>query len=397
KEVIGTDVIEDVFKYAKGSAPVTLAENVILKNLDPETGDIFYLIKSDTVINTDIIVNDDKKDSDATLTDPVYDEFLAANDNDQTKTYNAYYDALLEYYQKLSRDEIRKKLKVENAFTLYNLFYKSSTGEEIALGKDIYDIYSSDFPSKSACFSTVDLENMEKLSLSEINEIYNCDLRTGINAKLKVMLNIATAKNPPQAVLSTALFDANNYVMLSHVAKNQKGIYLLTRENAADPSSTLNFVPFNDIGNPRVISTGVSRLVPNELDGNALFFTDINLSNNTATLYSTNGTERKKLVENGATDMSIQNDDTLLFYKNYDANLQSGTLFSLYKGVTTQISEEVNAYKWESKNNIYLLTSVNAETGAGKLYHYNGQDLTLIDENVSSIIYPASCLENNKQ
>lgn len=354
-----------------------------------DSGEIYYTqekeLLSDPMSNW---VIDDKKDSDAKITQP---EYPFSSDYSTYSAYEAakeYYDDVLwpAWEEKVNRDSLREQIAREtltiSAYTL--CYYDGEDSKEIADVKDEYiDAVCGEKPMVAV--TVLNEVNLQQVKLSEIESVWD--------VRYEVM---------DTDVGSAALVIGNKLVDLKHedaddirFVKDGSLVYYTT--DYSEEEETYDLYKASISGD----KLGKAERVDSNVEGYAVLL-------NGSVLYTKDVVQTKEETEDGGTRTSStfdlymdgekidsdvggvrpQKDGTVLYMTDMDADEECATLKCYKKGKKTKIADDVYTYNALPNGDILYLTDYDLEDMEGELYRYSGKKSKKLDDEVAMILQP---------
>lgn len=377
-----------VYKKVAGSDKVKLlseVENVVEVY---ETGEAYYYTTEEKEFKYSAFINDDCKDADAAMTEPVapsifdydtYDAYSAA--------YDEYSDAYDVYYEKRSRDVIREVLDEETVtITIGTLNYFDGSKSSV-VSSSVYvpteDEYDTPFNAGSdiavCLYPVFDVETAEKAKLSEISSAYAVGEAIGTAIYDSAKYHFAykgtdsaiTGKDPGGFRLSTAneaVFFFDNY-----------------SENEEDAVADLYKMSFagGTVSAPEVYDTGVYTeylYVYEDIE----YFKNVNDEGESGDLYI-----NKTKIDSDVTTYGIYNIEpdgkSVVYYS--DVNDEGlGTLKWSKDGEIKKIADDVYDYDVTPDGDIIYLSDFSTNYHKGSLYIFEKDKARKIDDDVVTIV-----------
>lgn len=385
-----SDSSENLYKFdIKNDKSEKIASDIYVVCAIYDSGEIYYTQEKELVSDpmSDWVI-DEKKDSDAKMTQPEYPYYS------DYSTYSAY-EAAKEYYddvlwpaweEKLARDSLREQIAREtltiSAYTL--CYYDGEDSKEIADLKYGYD-YAQAWDAQVMAVIVLNEVNLQQVKLSEIESVW--DVRS------KVM---------DADVGSVALVIGNKLVDLKHedatdisFVKDGSLVYYTT--DYSEEEDTYDLYKASISGD----KLGKAERVDSNVEGYTVLL-------NGSVLYTKDVVQTKEETEDGGTRTSAtfdlymdgekidsdvvgarpQKDGTVLYMTDMDADEECGTLKCYKKGKKTKIADDVYTYNALPNGDILYLTDYDLEDMEGELYRYSGKKSKKLDDEVSMILQP---------
>lgn len=396
-----------------------------------ETGEVYYLQSEDAEMKLSDFVNDDLKESDATMVAPVeptypdyyayqpdtqypvepyyyeysdywgytdwdaydaaYNDYLAAVDeynqqwedayNEAINTYNneytAYQDAYNEYLTKQDRDYLRETFADETiSVTNYSLFYYDT--KETKLLTDSYNTYLDYSIDKPVLvYENNNKAEYTRINMSEVNsydDVYNLASKaTSSTTEVQVAVNSNTSVLKEDNSSVYVVNDSGNTLYFLNNYDEEKGCGDLSEAKingtkVEDPSKYESDVySFQLIGSKDTL----------------VYYKDV--KDTSGDLYF-----NKKLVDSDAYTYSVNEvsgTNSFTYYVDFDYDDSVGTL-KIYNGKdSTEIGDDVHSYYTLDDKKIVYLTNFSNNKQEGDAYLYKGSNKKeLIDQDVTALV-----------
>ena len=397
-----------------------------------ESGEIYYLKVDTSELTLEDFVNDDLKDSDAAMVEPMepsypdynsykpsegypiepaYDDYIdydgyidwnlydqaysdynAAVDtynsewnrvyNEAVDAYNVDYETYTqnfnEYSLKLNRDSIRASMAESTIpTTKYMLYYYDlNTSTMVTDSYSTYDEYSFDLPVM--IYKNYNVADFAPVNISEVTS-YD-ELYTKVTDSMYAPSDTYVAFQTKTTLLKQgdSLYDYD-------LAPSGKSIYYL--DSDADEES-------GDLYQIKMKGDKLETAIKIDEDVNQYQFAGAkdtllyykNIIDDAGDLYK-NGEKIDSDVSTYYSAYEVNNSEDLIYYVGYDSDKESGTL-TLYDGKNTKkIADDVHAFTDYKKNCIAYLSDYDYEHTEGELYLYEGSKKDKkVDEDVMAIV-----------
>lgn len=387
-----------LYKKTEGTDKIKIDSDVekIIKIY--ESGELYYIKKStvDTVLFN--YINDDMKDYDEAITEPIspewpqrsnfntYDEYNMAYEIYQ-KEYEKYMEDYSEYYQKFTRDNMRQELK-ENTLSksVYSLFYYNDYESQMISDLCINNfIYAEDQPV--LIFNVYDKKTLNKINLSEITSV--SEVRNTINNAL------FSDNNPYIAVKNNLNKIEQKSADYFYINKNGDSIFFLDDINENNSSGNLYKINIsgNTASNPEIYDNDIcvwnlnyiSQCIQFTPDNkHIIYFKDLN-SKDQGDLYIDKERIDYDVFSNSISYVSQT--ESFFYITNVDTETGKGTLKTTGNKKTEKILDEIfSLYYVTSDNEILYLNDYSQKYYNGELFLYKEGKSKKIDSDVFAMI-----------
>ncbi len=439
REKLGTDVdyLENVsedfttvwfsaddclYKKEAGKDVEKVLENVPSSGIEMvyDSGEVFYFVASEEEKMLIDYVNDDLKDIDDRIEEPVepeypedpvfperpyredfaseeeyeaaaekyleeYDAIEAAYYEELTKyldEYEKYEDLYYDYIDKLDRDKLREDLAQTFAPSTYEYYYFDGESSVLLCGN--YDTWSAKYATGKAAsvFTAFDESNFGKLDITDIYSVY--DVEDMINS---AMYNAEGTLMLACGASVSELPDAEPYYMT--LASDASLIYYFDVEDYDSMSADLYRLTVTD-GKPGEAELYAEDAYTGNVilteEGELIHFRDADSYEGFGDLYV-----GKELAGSDVDLYRLRYDarsKTLLYLSDYDYDRQYGTLNVFNNGKKEKIADDVHSCCVTFGGDILYLSDYSMKRYEGDLYVYRKGSSTKIDSEVTAIIPP---------
>ncbi len=375
--------------FEKEPEKITSDVSSVLKVYD--SGQMYYLKSTSKERTLADYVEDDKKDTDATITEPVkpdypyywrydtYTEYLAA-ENQYEQDLAQYEVGYVLYQDKLKRDQLREELNDETlSSSQYTLCYYNGTEEksltDAYVSKSNYNNIASTTPA--IAYSVYKQTDVSKLKLSEISSI----------SEVKDMVESALySSSEPYIALEDVVTmvdqsDADYFVM----SDDGKTIYFLDNQQKEGAYGDLYQLKVSDnkLGKAELYDSDVyTHFVHYIADGKLAYYKDI--KDNMGEFYI----NKEKIDDDVYTSYVsyVEEDNRILYYVDYDKKSNGGTLRVYDTKKTKTISDDVFSYLLTPNGNVLYLYDYSIKGNYGELFLYKSGEAQKIADDVSGIL-----------
>lgn len=360
-----------------------------------EDGSFYYTIVEEDEISLMSLVNDDFATTDSAMQEPEYSDYERVVEESYSDwwtgettyyesletDYDAYYEAHNLYTEKLYRDELRAQLEEEvipnNTTTLY-LYHN---GESTKIAENVYSIIYSSPKHQVAIYNLQEQGLMDKINISEIINTY--DVKSLFNDMISYPETMYIASG---ATLDQVLYEDEIYPSLIELSKDGKKLYLIEDENEEFVHYELKDGKYS---NRTVIDDAVHSYVYLEDEGKIYYYKDI--EQYSGDLYAYDQGKSMKISNDATIGFTTYDpiDDQVLYVSDYSQKTQRGHL-NIYKaGQSNKVAEEIGAYFYLNKNQIFFLENYNTSKGYGELYRLGEKGKNeLITDRAYAMYYP---------
>ena len=392
----GEDNTYTLYSKAAGKDKVKILSDVYSLESRIENGCFYYTKAVKKDIDLSSLVDDDKADSDASMTEPVAPDIS----NYQTQTtdyfgdvysttdYNAYEAAYEQYdeeenayYEKQQRDELRSELKSTTyTATDYDLYYMKN-GKSTKITSDFgQSVYNT---SNVLIYSKVDASSIKKIKIEDIYSVN--DVETAYQN------SVSTSSASSMSISGGSEIDAfssSSNIVHPVVSANGKTLYCIDKSSADDNSGEL--LSYNISGNKltgkKVLDHDVTSFDSFSDTSNLYYYK--NTDNGSGDLYVFSGSKTAKIASDvymGSCALYVKA-NALLYMTDYGSD-HTGRL-NLYKNnKSAKIADDVSYYFYEGKSGICYLTDYESSKGTGDLKQYvNANKSDLISSDVNAVL-----------
>ncbi len=379
------------YKKTSGKDKEKIASDVSRVFYVYDSGAAYYIKDNSDNQSVADYVYDDKAEEDLNITEPEWPQYPSRYDYSSTTAYDAAVEAynkekeaydgkLQEYYQKLERDYMREQLEGDMEFYLecYELYYYDGKKEE-----QLSDCFLSrhDYATSEPVivYSALDMENVEKVELSEFSNIYD---------------------------LQNEIMDALNENARHYVASGTK-VSMIETENGQDFEISSNgdtIMFYSDVdeekyeGDLYLVEVKNGKLSEPELYDSDVYINSLVVSNSYIRYYkSYEDREADLYIDKKQVDYEVytqnlsydSDSNTFYYYVDFDRSKGEGTLKAYKKGKASKIADDVAYYRLVD-GNLYYISEYSSKNYKGELYCYNGKKSIKVDEDVVAFLSATS-------
>ncbi len=384
-----------LYKQTVGGEREKIAEGVSYVINVYDSGEIYYRKTEEITLTYMDLVEDDLKDSDASITMPEKPTAPKAYDYD---TWDEYYDAwdiydfayenyktqLEKYEDKLYRDSLREIL-YESTLTYDNdslYFYNGSEEKKITDNYAYYDGWNYSEKSPIITYNVCDRSNLKTVKFSELivkyenDEIENIDdfsyfdtLHEGDYTYIASKDNVTKVE-----VEKTAKVLIN---------ESGTGAYYIERPVEEKNYGELYHVDIIDgaIGKPKLYDSDVCYYNIYFIDDNRIAYYK-NAKENDGDLYI----NKEEIDFDVWSFQYYEHCDTLVYYTDYNTEKEYGVLKIYKDGESTKISDDVYDHYITEDGTVLFLYDYSTEYYRGELDMWKDGEKTKIDDDVMAII-----------
>lgn len=394
KAVVNGDMTELYVAYAESGSEM-ICDNtyyVMYDNYEPG-GNLYYFTSSEKSVSWSYVIADQYAETDPAITKPKRDNFLAV-----LGLSSEYNEAYRQYQHKLIRDEIRAALndsvsKGEFSVPVFNAFAYNKNGTfMIAENIDPKNIYTVSvfgtpkiiFESTEVLPADTDINTLvEFAQRNEMKDVIDY-AKSIVNESVKSN-GMAYAACGDNGAVSCALDGYNKSNTLFSFSRNGDRIFAFVRESQGEKlnlysnSINENFIPLAEV----VVDTGISSYHFSE---DSVIYLKSDQNKTSGDIFDYNGEKSEKL-SNAATAFIIENHKDIIILKNYktDGSLQTADFYLYDDGDEILIGSDIVIDRFDYFNSgkaCYV-------TADNKLYFYSEKESTVIDDNVTEILFLA--------
>ena len=385
---------DSLFKKTVGGDRVKLTSDVstVLKFYD--SGEAYYLKKSNESVALSDYVYDDMKDADAAMTPPVYPEYPDWRDYDDEDTYiEAYYtypaalgdyQAASEVYQeKERRDSLR--LQLENRKTdrsKYTLCYCGDSGETVLAEDYVPASIKAAAEGATVVFETYDRGPVSQVPLSKISSISEVQdwVDTALTDSASVTWYVAVKGNAVEITQDNVdrirISDVGDAVYFVDAAPDTKDT------NSAQKAGDLYRITVDgdQVQKAELYDRGV---YDGSFRGDNKFCYFKSVKQKSGELYI----NKVKVDDDVYTDdfRYYKKNDTLVYFADYNTDKGYGTVKMYKGGKTIKVVDDAHAFVFSPKGDVLYLTDYTS-SNKGTLFRFDGKKPQKIDEDVMALI-----------
>jgi len=349
----------------------------VISNYDD--GSLYYYKESITEIALSDYVTDDMKDSDAQFAQPTLEDFVYPDPDPYwaergitTTDYNAYYDAVTLYREKLIRDGFRRLL-AELKIGKHNLsLYYYDGSKESFIAENVVSLHEMSHKKPIIVYGKSATAEIQKINLSEltnIEEVYNLTHHTSSS-------ELYIAFKDKESVIQregSAFHRFNN---------SETKLYFVN-----NPESTPKLMEVDLSGNeastPVEIDSDVDTFYFKSESDQLYYFKNLRVS--TCDLYEDGELRASDVYMTSVKHVPGSTD--LIYLSDYSPKSDSGTLNILKSSKSVKISDDVHSFHAISSNCIIYLKDYNINRSKGDLFMSKGSSKSIkVDTDVVQII-----------
>ena len=357
---------------------------------------IYYIKEGDEVkLNAYDLIEDDYFVQDQNAIEPRIEDYQTVtyvNDffgkREKVETDDAYYREMEKYEEKIARDNLRENLKyqTENTNSSDIYYYNAKKGESVKVMETI-SLEGDSIGTDTALMylMNIDLDNMEKLKLSDLIEGAYTDTEKKLYAALLSSIQLLYLKDGEIFEIDDSNIDYSNLDDIDIIANEEINtiytIYSFYNQSSNKRHDELYSYNYrSNSGQPELLCDEFDTVI-NWASSQGIYYT-----NEDGELYCNN-----TKIDGDVCDWSVkvQENGAVLYLTDIDKDNREGTLNIYQSGKTTKIADDVAAYTYGvfDKNKIAFLTDYNYDKRRGDLEVYNGKETIHVDSDVTSIIY----------
>lgn len=382
-----------LYKKAEGSDKVKIASELDSVIKVYESGEVFYLKSKSADYKLSDYVEDDMKDTDDAMLEPVapkspsywdyddYDEYLQATEKYEEE-YDEYLKAKNTYNEKQTRDILRKSLSDEKlTYTSYTLYYYNGEAEKtltdafvsssdgsnyIVAEKNPIIIYSAYKESAVTKVKLSEISSVSEVSSMVMNALYSTSEQFVAVKDTAAVIELTSAKN---FILDS---EGKTVYFLDDISEktNQGDIYKMSISDNKPQKPELydsdvyiyhayltdddKFVYFKDVKD----SKGELYVNKERIDY------DVSLSNYTC----------------------LKDSDTVVYMTDWNNDKSYGTLKIYKSGKAAKIADDVYTYSTTPNGEVLYLQNYSSKYYKGELFLYKNSKSEKIDDDVTAII-----------
>lgn len=365
-----------------------------------KSGEIYYLKSDSREVKLIDYIEDDMKDTDAAMVEPIspeypsywdyynydnyyydYDEYASAVEQ-YDKAYDEYMTAKYDWYDREFRDELREEL-AEKTITnqIYAICCYNGKEEKVLSDNCVYQDVSDCIVAKNnpvIIFSTFDASVTKKVKLSEISYVSEAEEMVEETIYSSIEKNIAIKDN--SSVIEQT--KANNFVITS----DGKTVYFvdeISEENYHGALYKMDILG-NNPKKPELYDNDVYQ-----------YGVDIISDNKVVYYKSVNDLKGELYVDKQLIDYDVElwcdliytdKTDNIVYICDWNEEKEYGTLKKYNNGKSEKIADDVHEFNATPNGEILYLCEYNTNRSKGELYTYNGGKVKKIDDDVVSII-----------
>lgn len=309
------------------------------------------------------IVEDDKKESDASFVEHTYTEYLNGEID-----YSTWRSSLSEKYDVEDRNKIRKQLeepyKIDATITVY---YKQGN-KETELVDNASKVLYADAQTKRIAYTTTTYDTSEKIKLSEVNYFYK--IKNYLTERERKTLMFKVGEKEANEVIDSLESSINVYVI------NNDFYYLL------DKDLSYAKINGNKIDKAKVLAENVKIIdSTGDYKDYLVFATDVK-----------DYVGDLKIAKSGKVDvvatdaytsgLEISESGKIYFYTDYKNNVGD---YNVYNGKVNKLFTDVSGVKYINDKYMYVVKDYSSKSSTYDLYRYKGNSkLELIDYSIKN-------------
>lgn len=422
----------DVYWYDRsaGQKDILIKDVSEVVDADASDGSVLYLIPQPATFSLSSILDDDMLEGDAKLTKPNLEDYpnlyqyenynWYSDDFDyESFDYEAFYDeyyayeeAMELYESKAYRDELRAYLSGEVSyysdfnFNLYTLHLLKDSDRKKIDGDIFKPVYNSGVVASlevnTACYLRLDSNSINKIKMSDINDSlysYSFDIQDYLQENAGGDLYFTYLDQAPVR-LSTDKDQGTPNPYSFIVTEDKAGLYFTTTKKDSSSyygssygsyydqgyKTRLYYYALNDSAAKPELVDSDAYYGPYQQYGDKMFYLS-KARDDTCDLYILDGAERERILFDVSSSYSPEvynGGKTILYFEDYDYSREMGDLY-LYdeNGEKKMIAEDVYEYFYRSDDLVYVMC--NYRSGRADLYSFNGETVSLVDYDVTSV------------
>ena len=379
-----------LYKQVSGKDRVKVASDVYEVIKIYESGEIYYLQKGSEEISLMDYVTDDLKAADDAMVEPVapdypsyydfdsYDEYQAAYEEYRAK-YKEYQEDLNVWWEKESRDELRKDLEeavLENA--QYSLYFFDGKEAFSITDAFVYD-YSHDIATKKPVitYAAYSQSSVNKVKFSEVDSSY--DVRNMVEAALYSSSEKYVAVKNNATVIEQE--DATSFI----INKSGTTIYYIDEIPEGESHGELYKITIkgDNVKAPELYESDVWKNACSFVsDSDIIYFKDVNAEQ--GDLYINK--ERVDYDVLGAYIKFNPDSEQVFYFTDWDSEKEQGTLKVYKNGKAKKIADDVHSYSMVPDGRLLYLYDYSLNHNSGELHAWKKGKTYKIDDDVVCIV-----------
>lgn len=365
-----------------------------------EDGSFYFTKDASEEIKYSAYINDDMKDQDAAMVEPVYPDYptypdypfswnyatqeeydaAMADYNAECERLDAEYDAAVDAYnenidawwEKESRDRIREQMETETTKVYkYALYYYN--GKEEKLVCESATAISTAAEKAAVTYKSASAGEIKKQNISEIDSIWDIDV---YSEEVKGTRFVAVEESTNELDLAKA----------TAFRFNEEGDKLYYLDNANEEKNTAELFVIEISGkktkDAKSVDTEISADNGYSIVGkNVYYYKAYNQEKGSGDLYKSG-----KLVDYDVQSVRFidEEGETVCYVTEYNKEKNRGTL-KVYEKSAKKVADDVYYFHALPNGDILYITDFSTEYSKGTLYKYDGKSKK-VDDDVSGII-----------
>lgn len=358
--------------------------------------EIYYLVDENESIKGMDLVDDDYATQDANMQEPDISNYQKTvtkpsfwGPREEVVTDDAYYAEMDKYNEKLTRDRIREYVNEEISLCMSTM-YRYKLGEAEAEEYTTGNIFMNASQKSVLVYSEIDLEKGEKIKLSQIMDMDDYSemedsIMEAIAGESLITYMVSDGKRVALNI-DTDEYDPGVYtgIYVCATDENHKECYLEIAENNDEHKIDLFRTSYEKMD-------GELELVSDEYCGielvsdQGVYYTTESDDGYVGELYL-NDNKIDSDVMSGSV-ISLGNGKGVVYLTDPDDTYREGTLRMNTGSDSVKISDDVAYYVSNDNGDIAFLEDYNYDKYRGDLKVFRNSKATLIDSDVTAIIY----------
>lgn len=378
---------DSLYKKVEGKDKEKIASDVSSVVSVYDSGEAYYLKEDSSAVTLLDYVEDDLKDADAAMVEPIapdypsiwdyddYDAYEAAS-NQYKADYEAYRTAREAWYDKQVRDDLREDLAektMENKS--YTLCYFNGKEEKV-LTEEYASNLAAAGDSPVMIFSVYNPTSVTKVKLSEI------DYASEIEDMVKEALTSSSEKYV--AVKDSLTVIEQNEAQDFDISFDGKTVYFL--DDVSEESR------HGDVYKMKI--SGKKPQKPELYDSDVYSYSAYIYNDKYVYYKDVKDSEGELYVDKQKIDYDVKlydfvfpdESDAVIYMTDWNDEKAYGTLKMFKKGKAVKIADDVHSYEITPNDEIMYLYDYSANRKKGELYNYKNKKAKKIDEDVVAIV-----------
>lgn len=302
--------------------------------------------------------------------------------------YDAYDTAYNLYMAKMDRDSLRSDLKNEEITTTTKQLFLYADGKETETSSELARVIYADAGSKSIIYAKAAKNEVNKLKLSDITDIYSVQSKFENNPteskESYIVLNGA-----PEKEMAEVMVNSYNYMF----SEDGKKLYYMESEDKSEGNTVSDTLASWDVvegklNNYQIIDEDVAQYT--RVNDVIWYYKDVKDGQGELLRYA-DGQKSKVAYDVRLGSTTFYTDDNVVMYMtDYNEKRLMGSLFMLsgQKGAKdVKISDDVNFYNYNTGTSVFYVTDYRLKNEEGDLWEYLGKNnKKQIDSGVQSML-----------